>query len=446
MRVEFSSVIVFLGLISISVGVILAYTLSTIDRSARYWIAAALLSGVASLMRTVMPQDDHFFATSVPNATNFFINLLFALSLGALTRRTFDFGKLLGFGAMFSVLYAALHEVMFRLDSAIIEVVVNPVVQISMASLIGVYAIEIYRERRLKFAAVIGVLQGILAILWMLRLVTGLSQGRIDFGALSLVNAFIFTPLLLVGTIRLLCYLGLRLEEYVNKVDRSSAASLLNTLNTLAMSRDNETGNHVLRTQKFIKAMAERLHLEGKLDTQGIRNYVELLHDVAPLHDIGKVGIPDRILKKPTGLNAEEWEVMRAHTLIGANIIDAARIPQGGEDSLVDNALQGGEGSVIKEVLQVARQVALSHHENWDGSGYPNGLAGKEIPQSAQLMAIADAYDALRSTRVYKGAWDHEHAVADIRSHSGSRFDPELVDVFEREAEAFRRIADTYRD
>lgn len=103
MKVEFSSVIVFLGLISISVGVILAYTLSTIDRSARYWIAGALLSGVASLMRTVVPQGDHLLGTSVPNATNFFINLLFALSLGALTKRTFNFDRLLALGALFSV-------------------------------------------------------------------------------------------------------------------------------------------------------------------------------------------------------------------------------------------------------------------------------------------------------------------------------------------------------
>lgn len=434
MKVEFSSVIVFLGLISISVGVILAYTLSTIDRSARYWIAGALLSGVASLMRTVVPQGDHLLGTSVPNATNFFINLLFALSLGALTKRTFNFDRLLALGALFSVAYAAIHEVMFVMDSAFIEVVVNPLVQIGMASLIGVFANEIYRERGLKFAAVLAALQAILLILWVLRLVTGLSQGRVDFAALSLVNTFIFTPLMLVGTIRLLCYLGLRLEEYVSKVDKSGATSLLNTLNTLAMSRDNETGNHVLRTQKFIKTMALRLQRDGKLNSQGIRNYVDLLHDVAPLHDIGKVGIPDRILKKPGSLDAEEWAIMRAHTLIGANIIDAARIKD------------GSEGSVVNEVLQVARQVALSHHENWDGSGYPSGLKGKDIPQSAQLMAIADAYDALRSERVYKDSWQYEAAVADIRALAGRRFDPELVDIFVEESETFRQIAEAYQD
>jgi len=190
----------------------------------------------------------------------------------------------------------------------------------------------------------------------------------------------------------------------------------------------------VLRTQKFVRLMADHLQARGKLDSQGIRDYPELLQSVAPLHDIGKVGIPDRILKKPGALDAAEWETMRTHTTVGAEVIDAARTPELAKDSYVN------------DVLQVARQVALSHHENWDGSGYPQGLAGKQIPQAAQLMAIADAYDALRSQRVYKQSWGHEEAVADILALSGKRFDPELVQVFVAESERFREIAETHQD
>jgi response regulator RpfG family c-di-GMP phosphodiesterase len=292
----------------------------------------------------------------------------------------------------------------------------------------------LYRERGFRFAAVLALLQALLVLLWTARAFTGISQGRIDFAALSVVNAFIFTPLMLVGTIRLLCYLGLRLEEFVSKVERSGADGLLNTLNALALSRDNETGNHVLRTQKFVRLMADHLQARDRLDSQGIRDYPELLQNVAPLHDIGKVGIPDRILKKPGSLDSAEWEIMRTHTTVGAEVIDAARTPELAKDSYVN------------DVLQVARQIALSHHENWDGSGYPQGLSGKRIPQAAQLMAIADAYDALRSQRVYKEPWTHEAAIADIVSLSGKRFDPELVEVFVAESERFREVAETYRD
>ena len=434
MRVEFSSIIVFTGLISIAVGVILAATLSTIDRSARYFIAGALLSGVAALMRTVTPQGDHLIGVSIPNAVNFLINLMFALSLRSLTNKQATHRFLLVGGLLFAAAYAALHEIFASLGWAVLEIIVNPILQIVMASLIGYFAVQLYRERGFRFAAVLALLQALLVLLWMARALTGISQGKIDFAALSVVNAFIFTPLMLVGTIRLLCYLGLRLEEFVSKVERSGADGLLNTLNALALSRDNETGNHVLRTQQFVRLMADHLQARDKLDSQGIRDYPELLQNVAPLHDIGKVGIPDRILKKPGSLDSAEWEIMRTHTTVGAEVIDAARTPGLATDSYVN------------DVLQVARQIALSHHENWDGSGYPQGLSGKRIPQAAQLMAIADAYDALRSQRVYKEPWTHEAAMADIVSLSGKRFDPELVEVFVAESERFREVAETYRD
>lgn len=431
---EFSSVIVFFGLISLVVGLILAYTLKPVDRSGGYWIAGAFLSGFAALLRTSMASGGHLFAVSIPNATNLFINLLFALSLRALLDKPIRHDRALAIGAVATVAYAAVHELAWSKGLALVEVVVNPLVQIAMASVIGVFAWQLFRERGFRFAAALAVLQGLLATLWVARLATGLMQGKIDFATLSMINAFIFTPLLLVGTIRLLCYVGLRLEEVTTKVDRAGVAGLLKTLNALAMSRDNETGNHILRTQKYVRQMALHLKRQGRLEAQGVRDYVDLLHDVTPLHDLGKVGIPDRILKKPGKLDQDEWEIMKTHTSLGAGIIDSAQTPETAADSRVLDA------------LRVARQVALSHHENWDGSGYPQGLAGNRIPQAAQLVAIADAYDALRSARVYKAAWSHEDAVADIVNLSGRRFDPELVAVFLAEAETCRAIAEQYRD
>ena len=432
--IEFSSVIVFTGLISIAVAAILAATLSTLDRSARLFIAGALLSGIAALMRNFTDPGDHLLGVSIPNATNFYINLLFALSLRSLTRTAGRDYRLLVVGAVIAVIYAALHEVAARQGLATIEVVVNPIVQVTMASLIGYFAVRLFIETRLRFAAVLGVLQGTLALLWAVRLLTGISQGSLDFNALSVLNAFIFTPLMLVGTIRLLCYVALRLEEFVGKVERTGAETLLTTLNALALSRDNETGYHVLRTQKFVKVLAESLEARNQLDSGNAPDYPKLLHDVAPLHDIGKVAIPDDILRKPGRLDPAEWEVMRTHSIIGASVIDAARTSQ----------LSGS--SYVSELLTLARQMTLSHHENWDGSGYPEGLSGKKIPQPAQLMAVADTYDALRSARTYKEAWSHEATVAEIVALSGKRFDPEIVDVFVAESEQFREISNTWRD
>lgn len=434
MNANFSNVLIFAGLIAIGVGLILVFTLQTIDRSAKFWIAGSLVSGVATLLRNIAPSSEHFLAVSIPNALNLLINVLFALSIRALIDRPLRFDQIMKAAIPLTVAYAGVHEVLFLADSALVEIVINPIVQISLALTIGYFSLALYQERQLRFAAIMAVLQVMLAILWVIRLFTGLAQGRINFEALSVVNTLIFTPLILIGTLRLLCYLGLRLEEYALKVDRGSTEGLLNTLNTLALSRDNETGNHVLRTRQFVGVLAKHLEQRGRLDTQGIRNYPQLLQDVAPLHDIGKVGIPDRILKKPGKLDPEEWEIMQTHPAIGATVLDAAR-PRGGQRT-----------PLLNEMLTVARQIALSHHENWDGSGYPQGLRGKAIPQAAQLMMIADAYDALRSRRIYKDAWSHEQAVEDIVGKAGTRFDPELVAAFVVEADEFRRIADTYRD
>ncbi|MBD0785543.1 two-component system response regulator [Vibrio sp. Y2-5] len=187
-----------------------------------------------------------------------------------------------------------------------------------------------------------------------------------------------------------------------------------NAMISLAETRDNETGNHIRRTQHYIRLLAERLRLEPNYTNQLDDNVVNLLFKSAPLHDIGKIGIPDHILMKKGKLTVEEFEIMKTHTTIGFEAINKAEEINGKATSF----------------LRIAKEIAHSHHEKWDGTGYPQGLSGEDIPLSARLMAIVDVYDALISKRIYKQAFTHDEAIRMIRSEKGAHFDPIIVDAF----------------
>lgn len=199
---------------------------------------------------------------------------------------------------------------------------------------------------------------------------------------------------------------------------------------SLAETRDNETGNHIRRTQQYVRALAEKLRSDPKYLGALDQGTIEMLEKSAPLHDIGKVGIPDSILLKPGKLTPEEWEIMKRHTTLGRDAIAAA-------EKLID---------APSTFLQLAREIAHYHQEKWDGSGYPEGLAGEQIPISARLMAVADVYDALISRRVYKDAVSHEAALDVIREGRGKHFDPAVVDAFVEIAEEIRKIATRFAD
>lgn len=201
-------------------------------------------------------------------------------------------------------------------------------------------------------------------------------------------------------------------------------------LASLAETRDNETGNHLLRTQHYVRALAERLCSHPRFAEHLSAISIELLFKSAPLHDIGKVGIPDRILLKPGRFEPQEFEIMQRHAHLGYQALVHA------EELL---------GQPVP-FLQVAKEIALCHHEKWDGSGYPQGLVGEEIPVSARLMAVADVYDAIISRRVYKPEMPHAKAAAIIREGSGTHFDPAVVEAFEALEEAFQQIAARYAD
>jgi putative two-component system response regulator len=199
---------------------------------------------------------------------------------------------------------------------------------------------------------------------------------------------------------------------------------------SLAETRDNETGNHIRRTQHYVKALALKLKEHPRFRDFLTLETIELLFKSAPLHDIGKVGIPDAILLKPGKLTADEFELMKQHTTIGRDAIVAA---EAGLD-------------VEASFLRYAKEIAYSHQEKWNGTGYPLGIGADDIPISGRLMAIGDVYDALISRRVYKEPMTHEAAVEIITAGSGSHFDPDMVAAFLAIADEFYAISQRYAD
>lgn len=204
----------------------------------------------------------------------------------------------------------------------------------------------------------------------------------------------------------------------------------IHALAHLAETRDPETGNHLRRTQEYVRTLARGLKHHPRFSHYLDERTIGQLAQSAPLHDIGKVGIPDHILLKPGKLTPDEWAIMKTHAEIGAEAIAQA---------IADSARP-------VEFLQIAQEIARGHHEKWDGSGYPRGLAGDGIPISARLMALANVFDALICARVYKPPMPYEEAYSIIVSGSGTHFDPDVVDAFIREFDTFKRIADNYAE
>jgi putative two-component system response regulator len=202
-----------------------------------------------------------------------------------------------------------------------------------------------------------------------------------------------------------------RMEEL-----RATRLEIVQRLGLAAEYKDNETGLHVIRMSHFSRVLGLAA---GMSDAEA----EDLLH-AAPMHDVGKIGIPDRILQKPGPLDPDEWKVMQGHPVIGAEII----------------------GEHAPGMLALARSIALTHHEKWDGSGYPRGLAGEQIPIEGRIVAIADVFDALTSVRPYKKAWTEADAIVYLREQKGKHFDPALVDLFIEQLPAIRAIRERWAE
>lgn len=205
-------------------------------------------------------------------------------------------------------------------------------------------------------------------------------------------------------------------RERTRQLNHASVKIIRNLCNA-AEFKDDETGKHVVRMSHYARALAHAMQQDAA--------WSELLFNAAPMHDVGKIGIPDHILGKPGKLTPDEWEIMKTHAAIGAHIIGDP------------------EGS---DLLALAATVAVSHHEKWDGSGYPNGLSGDAIPLAGRIIAVADVFDALTSARPYKKAWSVDAAFAHIQAHAGAHFDPGIASLFIAIRSEIERIRQTYAD
>lgn len=272
----------------------------------------------------------------------------------------------------------------------------------------------------------------------------GLTAGAIDYitkpFSVPVVRARVHHHIMLSRAMRIIQDMNEFLEERVNRrtaevklksaeLERTQEATI-QALAALMEARDNDTGHHIHRTQHYIREIAQAASTHpdfaGQLDAQTIQT----LFRSAALHDIGKVAIPDAILFKPGRLSVAEFEVMKTHTTHGRDAIANA-------ESILSSA---------DSFLACARDIAYSHHERWNGKGYPQGLLGDDIPLAARLMAIADVYDALISARPYKRGMSHVQALEILRSGRGTDFDPRLIDVLERIHPRFEEIAAAFVD
>ncbi|MCU0845968.1 MAG: response regulator [Spirochaetes bacterium] len=206
--------------------------------------------------------------------------------------------------------------------------------------------------------------------------------------------------------------LEVQVAEQVQDICESQLSTIF-ALSKLAESRDNDTGRHIERVQTYCRMIAEKLRSAKSYVSIIDRVFIENVSSASPLHDIGKVAIPDNVLLKPGKLTPEEFDVMKTHALVGASTMEAVQ-----------------QVYPKNEFINMGISIARSHHERWDGTGYPDGLKGDDIPLSARIMAIADVYDALRSVRCYKGAFTREQSRAAIEDAIGTQFDPEMVKVF----------------
>lgn len=223
-------------------------------------------------------------------------------------------------------------------------------------------------------------------------------------------------------------YLSDQVRQKVQEISRTQLAAIF-AMSKLAESRDPETGEHLERMREYCKVLSEHLMRTPKYSTVITNEFVDSVYAASPLHDIGKVGIDDSVLLKPGKLTDEEWVQMKLHPVIGAETLRE-----------VDRQHPGNA------FILTGIEIAESHHEKWDGSGYPHGLSGEVIPLSARILALGDVYDALTSKRCYKDAFSHEKSVSIILDGKGNHFDPDVVDAFQKTESEFMRIRKEFVD
>lgn len=257
----------------------------------------------------------------------------------------------------------------------------------------------------------------------------GLKLGAVDYLTKPVIPDLVKTRIF--NQLELKSYRD-HLEELVDERTlqlKRSKEAIIEAMGIVAEGRDPETGGHIQRTKEYVRLLAEGLAKQEKNCDLLTKEYIELIYHSAPLHDIGKVAISDTILLKPGRLTKEEFNQMKEHTTIGEETIKEAQ-----------KRLQE------VQMLDVAREIAGGHHEKWDGSGYPRGLQGEQIPLSSRIMALADVYDALISSRPYKQPLPHSEVIEIIKDGAGQHFDPQIVEMFLELSDEFLDCAEKYAE
>jgi HD-GYP domain-containing protein (c-di-GMP phosphodiesterase class II) len=245
------------------------------------------------------------------------------------------------------------------------------------------------------------------------------------FWSIMSANTLIVITLIMVSSSVIISALSRTTQKLNTKIQElaDTQDAMIETVANLAEYRDTDTGYHIERTKEFVLIIAQTLRKKEKYKAKLTSEYIELLYKSAPLHDIGKIGIPDNILLKKGTLNTEEMEIMKTHTTYG-------------RDALLHSENKLGSNSF----LNLAAEIAYTHQERWNGSGYPQGLKGEDIPLSARIMAIADVYDALRSKRPYKEPMNHTTAIDFLKKQSGLLFDPYILEYLPEFSQNFSQV------
>lgn len=266
----------------------------------------------------------------------------------------------------------------------------------------------------------VGYIVVLLSMVWDVRITSDVFTSLIFFFGAGFVLVGILLQSRMLKSIRKQHKRLLHKNRQLSQIEDAN----IFTLAYLAEIRDEETGQHIERTSQYVKLIAEALSTSPKYSSHLTPRYIDDLEKSAPLHDIGKVGVPDAILKKTGKLSPEEFDAIKRHCEYGADIL-----------KLAEKKIN------FESYLTLAIQLVMYHHEKWDGSGYPEGLQGDAIPLSAQMMALADVYDALRSERCYKKEFSHEKSYAIILEERGRHFAPDIVDAFVHSEQAFKTIS-----
>jgi MFS family permease len=412
------------------------------------WAIASIFIGIGVTgvsLKDVLPD---FISYKLANSLTLAAAILFNYSLFSLNGKSINILRVV----FNSLVFAACMFVGLFLISSLFDPRHQPIVVASVSAFLGLtggyLAHQFYKKSKILLAFALAIIFYVGGLVWAIRLVTILFYGVSFASEGGAINVISFIFLLIFGILRYVFFTGLVISiaekkkeklnqefhdmkiEFAKKKAEQSELQLLSSLNALAKARDDETGNHIIRTQNYVRALALRLRINGHYLNQLSDESIDLIVKATPLHDIGKIGIPDGILKKNGPLTDEEWVTMKTHTTIGESVLNTLEKNANDEEDVIVKAIR----------------IAGGHHEKWDGSGYPRGLRGDNIPLEARIMSLADMYDALVSKRVYKDAWSHEQATHEILSKRGSQFDPAIVDAFIAEQTRFQEIAKTYRD